>query len=117
MTFNYDRSVATAKRLIAKFGQSATLTQTANSGTSYNPTRVETDHTVKVAVLGYGSYQVDGSLVKQNDKMVYLSLDGLTVTPDEADSLTIGGVKHQLISIKTLSPGGTVVFYELQARI
>lgn len=117
MTFDYSRSKATASRLISRFGQSATLTQETLTGPDYNPTITETDYTVKVAVMEYSNLEVDGSSIQQTDRMAYLSTDGLSVTPQTDDKLTIGGQEHQIINVKPLSPGGTVVFYELQVRI
>lgn len=114
--FDYTRLRSTAERLIARFGQSATLTRVATSGTAYDPTTTETDYTVTVAVMEYTDRERDGTLIKVGDKKVYLSTSGLSITPGVADKITIGGVEHEIINVMPLNPGGTVVMYETQAR-
>lgn len=93
-----------------------TLTQTVNSGSPQNPTQTETNHTVLVAVMNYSNKEIDGTLIQETDKKIYMSTEGLTVVPDVADTLTVEGAAHEIINVIPLSPAGTVVFYELQAR-
>jgi hypothetical protein len=116
MAFNYANAQATAERLIAQFGQTATLTKYASSGTVYAPTRSSTGYGVIVVIMDYRNSEIDGTLVRQGDKKIYLSTDGLTVTPAASDEITLESVVHSVIDVKPLSPGGTVVYYEIQAR-
>lgn len=114
--FDYARTRATAERLIKRFGQVVTLTQTANSGTAYNPSQTETDHSCYGAVLAYAENEIDGTLIKNTDKQVYLSTEGLSVTPAVADKITVDGISHEIINLMPLSPAGTVVFWKVQIR-
>ena len=66
--------------------------------------------------MDYRNSDIDGTLVKQGDKKIYLSTDGLTVTPAASDEITLDGAVLSVIDVKPLSPGGTVVYYEIQAR-
>ena len=116
MAFNYANAQATAERLIANFGQSATLSKTVNSSTAYNPTRTTTGYACTVAVLDYRNAEIDGTLVKRGDKKVYISTDGLTVSPEVHDTLTIGSEVHAILAVMPMSPAGTVVYWEVQAR-
>lgn len=108
----------TAARLLGDKGQQMTLKQRA-SGT-YTPgsdvTVTETDHTVTGAVFPYAAVVIDGTRIKVGDKKVLLSAEGMTVEPDQDDRLLIGSVWHQIIAVKPVNPGGTVVVYELQVR-
>jgi len=117
-TFNYARAKATAERLIKKFGQSATLRQSTqvDGSSDYDPEYEDTDHTCILAVLDYDIHKVDGTLIQSTDKQVYLSTEGLSVAPGEEDSLVINGDVFSIVQLKPLSPAGTVVFYEVQAR-
>lgn len=117
MTFDYAKSRTTAERLIKRFGQSATLTQTASSGPSYDPVQTTTDHECTLAVLSYNDSDIDGTLVQQGDKVVYLSAEGLSVVPTKDDRLKIGGEVHEIIYLMPLSPAGTVVFWKVQVRL
>lgn len=114
--FNYARPVATAKRLISRFGQSVTQHVTTGGAGSWPPTETETDYTLEAAVLDYRNRDVDGTLIKATDKRVIVSTEGMTVTLDSAHKLTIGGVKHSIINVRELNPGGTVVYVEAQCR-
>lgn len=114
--FDYARSKATADRLIARFGQSATLRRQTNTGTSYQPTITTTDYACTIVVLDYDLREIDGARVLATDKKVLLAKGSLAIEPTTADKLLIGGVAHSLIDVRPLSPAGTVVLYQLQAR-
>jgi hypothetical protein len=116
--FDYARPKATADRLIARYGQSATLRRPTSSGTAYNPTEGEPDdHPVTVVVTDYSNREIDGTRVLATDKKVLLAVDDLAITPTPADKLLIGGVSHSIVSpVRPLAPGGTVLYYELQVR-
>ena len=116
MAFNYANAQATAERLIAQFGQAATLTKKASSGTAYAPTVTSTSYGVIVVIMDYRNSEIDGTVVKQGDKRIYLSTDGLTVVPATSDTITLDGAVHSVIDVRPMSPGGTVVYYEIQAR-
>jgi hypothetical protein len=116
MVFDYLKTRGTAEKLIENFGQDATLTQYANSGTAYNPTRTGTDHTCRLVVTEYADRDVDGTLVLRTDRNVIISTAGLAVIPSKADTLTIGGVAHQIVEIMPLEPGGIVVIWQAQVR-
>jgi hypothetical protein len=113
MSFAYARAAITASRLITRFGQAATLRQTANSGTAYNPTRANTDAAVTVAMVEYGDRHIDGTLIKQGDRIAYLAVG---TVPDVDHKLIVGGTTYSVVNVKQLNPAGTVVYYELQVR-
>lgn len=114
--FDYSGIKATAEGLIERFGQAGTLTQTANSGTAYDPTRVDTDHTVNVALLNFKTSEIDGTVIQQGDKKAYLSTDDLTVVPVPGDKLNANSEDHRVMMVEPINPGGTVVVYKLQVR-
>lgn len=114
--FNYANAVATAQRLISRFGQTVTQHVISGGGSAWDPTQTETNYTLTGAVLNFNKRDVDGTLIKATDKRVIVSTDGMTVTLDAAHKLTIGGVKHSIVNVRELNPGGTVVYVEAQAR-
>lgn len=115
-TFDYTKAQATAKRLIKKFGREATLKIKSGSGDPWNPTQVETEQTVIIATSKYQNSQIDGTLIRQSDKRIYMSTEGATIAPEEGHTLTIGDLDHSIKNADPLSPGETVVFWEIQAR-
>ncbi|MFP1634091.1 hypothetical protein ACLB6G_20365 [Zhengella sp. ZM62] len=116
MTYDYTRPEATAQRLIAKFGQSVTLTKVTKVWNDWNPGVNLTEYSATGAVMDYADREIDGTVIKAGDKRVYLSTEGLTVEPDTTDTLTVGGVVHSIIRVDPLNPGGTVVMWTLQVR-
>lgn len=116
MAFNYASSQATAERLIESFGQSASIRRVALSGDSWAPTQTNTDHACTVVVLDYSHAERAGTSVQSKDRKVLVSTDGLSIEPTPADKFILGAVVYEIVTVKPLNPGGTVVLYELQAR-
>lgn len=114
--FNYARSQATATKLIAKFGQAGVIRRMVASGPSYDPTLTPQDYACTLVDLDVDERSIDGTLVLRGDRTVYLSTQGLSITPDLSDKLLIGGVEHAIMNVQPLSPAGTVVFWQLTAR-
>lgn len=114
--FNYTRSVATANRLIDKFGQTGAIRRTETSGDPWNPGTSDTDYPCTLVALDYDQKDIDGTLIKATDKKVYVAVAGLPIQPTTTDKVIIGGVVSTIVQAKPLNPAGTVVFWELQAR-
>ncbi len=111
--FDYDGTRATAERLIAKFGQKASLRRIANSGPDYDPVQTSENFACFLVDLDQSQVHIAETLIQRGDRMVYLSTEGLSITPMLADKMLIGGVEHAIVDIQPLSPGGTVVFWQL----
>jgi hypothetical protein len=115
--FNYARTRSTAERLIERFGQAGALRRTTDDGDPFNPgSQTTTDHACTFAILDYAKSVVDGTLIRQTDQMAYLSTAGLTIAPETTDRLVVGGTAMTIVSVKPLSPAGTVLMWELQVR-
>lgn len=119
MTFDYAKSKATATRLIAKFGQAGKISRTSGgTGDPWNPsTPTTTEYDATFAVLEWDQKDIDGTLVKQGDRKIVLSATGLAIVPTTTDKIVIGGTPHVIGHVKPLAPGGTVVLFELSARV
>jgi len=107
--------IETASRIIARFGQSATLTKPgAVSGPSYAPVYgPAVDHPVTVAVTEYTVEDRANTSRSDSDLRVFMAAG---VAPTTADKLTIGGVEYSLQRVGTLGPDGVTRFYDLQVR-
>lgn len=112
-TFDYSGLVATAQRLIDKFGRTATLRRKAKSGNAWDPTVTNTDHTVKIVVLDDKFAEARGTLVTIPGKTVYVSTEGLSVVPIVADQLIIDSTTYAVQRVMPLNPGGTTLLYEI----
>lgn len=121
MSFDYDKSAATALRLLQKFGQAVTLRkQTAGA---YDPatgaaTVTTSDYSATGVFLDYklqnSGQALENSMVQVGDKKLLLSPD-VTSAPD-VDDLIIGQGTWRIVNIKAVNPSGTPVLYELQLR-
>ncbi|WFU07650.1 hypothetical protein QA646_09930 [Rhizobium sp. CB3090] len=114
--FDYAKTRATAARLIAKFGQKGSLRRITNTGPDYDPVQTSEDFACSLVDLDQSQSYIADTLIQRGDRMVYLSIEGLSITPTLADKVLIGGIEHAIIDIQPLSPGGTVVFWQLQVR-
>lgn len=119
-TFDYANSLATADRLITKFGAACLVRRTTNSGTPFDPTLGQTDFPTIAAVIEYTAQQRTGTDILATDRRALVAAGPLTalgvtaILP--ADALVIGGVEVSVVIAKPLNPAGIVVMYDCQIR-
>lgn len=115
-TFDYARSRATAEKLIAKFGTTGAIRRQVKSGPSYDPVITDVDYACQLVTLEYSDKDVDGTLIRNTDKLIYVSTAGLTITLEKSDKIIAAGEEYAIENLKPLSPAGIVVYYEAQGR-
>ncbi|MDH7787655.1 hypothetical protein QBD01_003682 [Ochrobactrum sp. 19YEA23] len=117
--FNYARSVATANRLIDKFGQTGAIRRTETSGDPWNPGTSDTDYPCTLAVLEISLQDVGkdigGTLIKASDKRILVAVGGLPITPTTTDKVITADGIFTITKASTLSPAGIAVFHDLVA--
>lgn len=116
MSYNYAPIRATAERLIARFGQAATLVKPgAMTGPEWDP--------VPAAPVEYAITAVDENQMQRNQSgtLIGEAVHALIistaagVTPDPADRVRLAdGRDLEIIDVRSTSPGGMVVLYEVQ---
>lgn len=117
MSFDYDKTAATALKLLTKFGQAIIFVR--ETGGSTDPiTGVVTPGTdASVITTGllrkYPDNMIDGTRILSSDRELILSNEQ---EPLPSDKPTINGETWSIESIGTLSPAGTVVIYTCQVR-
>jgi hypothetical protein len=114
--FDYSGLTKTAQALIDRFGQTGALRRQVSDNDPFNPVITETDYPCTLAVLQYAKKDIDGTLIRQTDQQVYLSTQGLTVSPEVTDKVVVGGSPMTIINVAPIAPSGAVVYYELQVR-
>ncbi len=106
---------ATAISLLADYGQSITFTRSGKSafvpGTGV--TKTDTTYSASVIAENYSAAEIDGSAIEAGDMrlMTYSS-----TAPAIDDTATVNGTKYRVMRVSPISPGDTVVAYELQLR-
>jgi len=109
----YSNMANTAKVMIAKFGKTMVLRTVVRSGTEWSPTQTDTDTEITGVVTLYKTSEIDGTVIKQNDKQVLLDS---TVAPVKDGKIVDGSDVYQIVDFETLSPASTVVLYKVQVR-
>ena len=112
MSYDYSGLASTAQNLIDKFGRDTTLRTNVLSGSEFDPTITPTDSTIKAVFLSYKSAEVDGTLIKTNDKML------ITYTLlDTKNEIVDGGKKYEVVNVDEIKPGITPMIYKVQIRV
>lgn len=122
-----------AEAMIAICGQTGAVRRMTASGAAHDPTLTPADdYPATLAVFDYTDKEIDGTLIQQGDRKVYLSTAGVIdaggfddgfdegfetgFTPTQADKIVIDQAEYEIVSVKPLTPAGTIFFWEIQAR-
>ncbi len=111
----------TATRLIARYGQAAELVRPSQGepdglgGFTPGP---ETTYpcTAMVATFTVNEELIAAGLMDVGDQRVLVSVEGLAIGPKTTDKINIGGNTLGIVSVVPHAPGGTLYFWEVQAR-
>lgn len=119
--FDYAEAQSDAEELIAYFaaGTTGAIRRTVVSGVPWDPgsqTTTVTDYPCVLVQTNYSDREIDGSLIKATDRRVYVSTDGLSITPTVSDKIVVGGVPLEIVRVIPLEPAATVICWEIQAR-
>lgn len=117
--FNYTKLRNTARRLIDRFGDDATLIKPGTkTGPDYDPTAgTPSPSGVVLLEVDWTAMYRDATKVEANDKFWMVSTAGLT--PELKDSITYpvtDGNTYAIENIVTLKPGPTAMYFIVQAR-
>lgn len=69
-----------------------------------------------VATFTVNEEFIAAGLMDVGDQRVLVSVDGLTITPETTDKLRIGTTTLGIVRVVPHAPGGTLYFWEVQAR-
>lgn len=117
--FDYGKPLATANRLLAKFGQMGAIRRTTIvGGSDFDPgEEVVTDHPATFVVSTYAAKDIDGSRILATDKKVMIAPGSLTIEPTPADKLVdAAGSVYSIIHVGTIRPAETTLLWVLQVR-
>ena len=124
MTF-YERMSNTSDRLLISKGQQVTITHLVPG--TYDPatggvTNTETEQTGTGAIVGWKNNMIDGTTIKNTDKLLLLS--PLNTAGEVLDAPVLGdkitdaaGTTYTMVApFDRVSPAGTVVLYKINLR-
>lgn len=100
---------------IRDVGMSMTLSRTVNrGGRPHNPVQGVEETTVVGILTRFTDAERD--LVREGERKVLMSAEGLSFPPAPGHSLVIGGKPHAVVAADPLSPAGIDVLYKLRVR-
>jgi hypothetical protein len=122
MSAFYDRTAATALRLITQFGQPVIIRATTvgeydpEAGSA--PPDSTKEQTAQGILLDFtGQEFQSNSLIKQGDKKLKIAAQGLEWVPGLLNKVIIQGRTWSIVPpLKEVDPAGTPILYELQVR-
>lgn len=118
---SYDESAASALRMISEKGRSVTIRR-PDAGQSYDPANdtmsagAPEEVVIKVVFTGFKINEVDGELIRREDKRVLIAAAALPFAPAQSDLLIDGGVEYSIINTETVQPGDVPLLYKVQVR-
>jgi hypothetical protein len=127
MSFDYTRPLATARRLIVKFGQLVTFTRIDNldgydaqSGESFETITTFTANAVVLPgsssaqdVMNPSNFMIEGSLIRDAENYALVEVNSAGDQPQPADKVTFGGDDWRIIDVYALAPAGLNVMFSV----
>lgn len=117
----YDRQIATANRLLKKYGKAIDIVYLTDNPTTGQPWKGTAPTGATSSAFGacfdYKIEDIDGSVIQYGDKKVLLAAKGLAVRPNPKCLITLGGEPWKIVSCTILSPNEAEdIIYTLQVR-
>ena len=114
----FARLQVTAQRLIAKFGQTGTVTRITAPDAITGGDGTETAHTASLVPMAYSAREIDGTVILAGDMQIYISAIGLPITPSPGDLVAANGKTFRIINADpNLYDGQTPVVHIVQVRV
>jgi hypothetical protein len=115
----YERAAASALRMLTKYGQAVTLRSVpagtyANGAVTGNTPVDTTRRGVLFDLPSGGDTQQNMTLIQQGYKQLYMDASGSA--PTVADRVIVDSIEYVISTVKTLSPAGIPVLYELYIK-
>lgn len=116
----YTRLAAVALAQIQDKGRTVTL---STPGTDvYSPSAgtftpgTPTTQTPKALFTNFTLHEIDGDLIRSDDKKCLIAATSLTAAPTDKDTITDGGLEYSVLPIEEIKPGDTAILYKLRLR-
>lgn len=114
----YARLQSTAGRLIARFGQSGTLTRSTKPDAVLGGEPVGTPYPVTLVPMTYEACYVNGTTITTADRQIYISAVGLNIVPSVGDLIMAAGVEYHIVANDPNNYDGVMnVVHIVQGRI
>ena len=118
MTISTDTTIAT--RILNKFStdhisvreRSLTKDRVALTTT----VGANTDTALNAVVINYDKSEIDGTEILANDLKI-IADSAKVISKADGDQILIGSSTYRIVEVREINPAGTVLAYEIQARL
>lgn len=114
---------ASATRALASITRSGTdVTITREVAASFDPTTGQTTPGADIVATGkgvqtrYSNRDIDGTVIKRGDMRLDVAASGLSVEPEQNDSVEIDSVDWIVVNVELIKPATVPVLYICQVR-
>lgn len=114
MAIDYNKALASAKRLIRENGRDVTVRTFTASGDEWNPVQVPNDVVVKAVQTQFKAEEIDGTLIRTDDKL-FLIAGGADISL--AKRLIDGGIDYEVVNVREVKPGAVSILWKVQVRL
>lgn len=118
-TYDYSEDLADAEEMIAEFGQAGFVRRKGlPTGPPHNPRPGPPINTpVTFVEDDFSAHEIDGTRILAKDLKILMAVGVQTQDPDStAELVYANGDVLKIVNAKRLSPGGTTLLFEVQAR-
>lgn len=120
MAFDYSNILAVSTTLIDDFGKTVTVRQERSDTDKTNPWEGKTDdvqtYATKAVFDKFIGLDIDGTIVKKDDLIAYISPDDEAFEIKIKDQIVAGSTTYKIMSVEKVDPGDTNLLYILQLR-
>ena len=121
MAIDYAEIAAGALESIAEAGQPVTLHVLGTAGGGYAPGAGVVEYMPAIdvtgigALFGYKQTHIDGTNILHGDQRLLLAPQ-IEVEPVTGNTMTVGGVRYNVVRCERVAPAGIPVLYKVQLR-
>lgn len=118
MTNIYEGLAATTRRQITEKGRAIIL---RSPNASFDPaTGIMSESVADIETFGlfttFDESQIDGTLVRRDDRLVLIAAEGLAQVPSAEQQVIDNGEVWQVVAANGVDPGSQPLLYRLQIR-
>lgn len=113
-TVDYSKFQRLGKKQITKFGFTATIRRTTNSGDDFNPTQSVTETQITVVDLGnvvVSENKAENVAVRERQFVMTNEF-----TPIKGDVIVVGDDKFEIIRVDTVAPGNVDIIHQVAVK-
>lgn len=120
MAINYEALAKTALDQIAGAGRLVDLIYQEQGDYKPQTDTFNNQHAntavVRAVLSDFQASQIDGTIIRREDKKALVAADGLKYVPSTSDLIIDGEIQYTIVNVETIAPGDVVLVYKLQLR-